>query len=572
MRLKSNKKHVVKPDEKRSFQFGPAVPHNEQLHFKTNFIRTSKYTLLTFLPKAIMVQFRRYANFFFLITAVIQCIKTVSPLNPVSAVAPFVFVIALSVVREGWEDYQRHKSDNELNSSPCEIYRNNQFSPYRWRDIRVGEIIRIKEGEFLAADVILLNTSNDDHVAFIETSSLDGEKNLKTKNTSKDLIDLTIRGTISDLCQGSITCDSPNPFLHRFEGFLELKTGKKLMLGPKNLLYRGSKLKNTQWALGVVVYTGLDTKVMRNAEVSYVKQSGIEKIINTGIIVLLLVMLLFCLLTAIGSYIWSALYLHSTDTHHINYLWKKYSIGVDAIINFFAYFLLLNTMIPISLIVTLEFVKLFQSFFVNKDVDMYNDENKRFARVSTTTIIEELGQVEYVFSDKTGTLTCNVMEFKLCMIGRKLYGDKSVLKFSAGPAPGELPALVPAMSKKVSTPPALLPTMSKKLSNSALVPSLSKKLSNPALVPNLSKKFSAIDYAFDEKELHADLRGALEIETDIQFHGGMTPIMTQKALINEFMKCLSLCHDCVVEKTEDGDYNFQVNQTCFISIASTKSL
>ena len=510
--------------ERRTFHFGITHGLNEHSHFKTNFIRTSKYTLLTFLPKSILIQFNRYANFFFLLTAIVQSIPTVSPLTPFSAIAPFVFVIFLSVVREGYEDFLRHKSDKELNSSPCEIYRNGQFSRFKWRDIRVGEIIRVKEGEFLPADLVLLNASNEHSIAYIETSSLDGEKNLKTKTTLKELVGLTENGEPTKTCEGSLSCDHPNALLHRFEGYIELQSGKKIMLGPKNFLYRGAKLKNTEWAIGIVVYTGEDTKVMKNAEVSHVKQSYIEKSINTGILVLLLILILFCLLTATASYIWNALYLDSSDVHQIVYLSKTHSNGVEAIINFFAYFILINTMIPISLIVTLEFVKLFQSFFINKDVDMYNEENQRFAHVSDTTIIEELGKVEYVFTDKTGTLTCNKMEFKLCVIGNKLYGDKSILN-----------------------PQGL---------------NVSATLQKRDSITNVNE---GIDYSFDDRGLNADLHGESDVRISVEFHGTdiVTPVTSQKALINEFMQCISLCHDCVVEKDANEGIQFQVTSMNF---------
>ena len=307
--------------EKRKFNFGGShKPHQQpkkNSQFKSNFIRTSKYSVLTFLPKAILIQFNRYANFFFLATAIIQSIPTLSPLNPFSAIAPFVFVICLSVIREGYEDLMRHKSDRELNSSPCEIYRDGKFSRFQWKDIHVGEIVRIKEGEFFPADLVLLNASNDHSVAYIETSSLDGEKNLKNRTSLKELAAVTENGEPSQACQGSITCDQPNAFLHRFEGFIELQDGKKLMLGPKNFLFRGAKLKNTEWALGIVVYTGLDTKVMKNAEMSHVKQSDIEKTVNIGILILLITLLFFCLFAAVARlHLGSALFGFNQQSCH----------------------------------------------------------------------------------------------------------------------------------------------------------------------------------------------------------------------------------------------------------------
>ena len=184
-------------------------------------------------------------------------------------------------------------------------------------------------------------------------------------------------------------------------------------------------------------------------------------------------------------------------------------------------------MIPISLIVTLEFVKLFQSFFINRDADMYNEENQRYAHVSSTTIIEELGKVEYVFTDKTGTLTCNKMEFKLCMIGNKLYGDRSVLRFQG----------------QYSESPQIRR-------------------------PNAEDGTAGVDYNFNDQSLNADLRGEADVKINAEFHGNKAePITSQKALVNEFMTCIALCHDCVVDKSNNSEICYQV-----IKIRTTKRL
>jgi len=95
----------------------------------------------------------------------------------------------------------------------------------------------------------------------------------------------------------------------------------------------------------------------------------------------------------------------------------------NPVLNFFAYFLLLNTMIPISLVITLEIIKVVQCYFISVDAQMYSLEDAAGCHVSTTTINEELGQVTYVFSDKTGTLTQNMMEFKSLCVENEIYGS-----------------------------------------------------------------------------------------------------------------------------------------------------
>lgn len=507
--------------EKRTLNFG-TTQVLQPTPFKSNFIRTSKYSIIDFLPKSILLQFNRYANIYFLVTAIVQSIPQVSPLSPFSAIAPFVFVMALSIIREGYEDYYRHKSDRETNAYPCLIYRNNKFEKDTWKNIHVGDIIKVKDNEFFPADIVSLNSSNEFGVSYMETSSLDGEKNLKPRQSLKETIELTKNGEPTSEFLGKITCDQPDAQIHKFDGFLQLDNGTKSILGPKNFMLRGTRLKNTEWVIGVVVYTGFDTKVMKNAETSYIKVSNVEATINNCIMGILVVELILCIFCAAGSYIWNILYLtaNGDQGHAVVYLGKQYNIGVEALINFFAYFLLLNTMIPISLIVTLEFVKLFQSFFIMKDQDMYNNEKKRFANVSSTSIIEELGQVEYIFTDKTGTLTCNRMEFKLCMIGNKLYGDRSVLK---DPNSASIAANNPKR----------------------------RAIQNPA---------EGVEYTFNDRSLGVDLRGEADVEVQVDFFGKDIPsIRSHRLLMNEFMKCLSLCHDCVIEAGPNGEIQYQVS-------------
>jgi len=96
---------------------------------------------------------------------------------------------------------------------------------------------------------------------------------------------------------------------------------------------------------------------------------------------------------------------------------------------FFTYFLLLNTLLPISLQVALEVVKLVQAYFIEVDALMFSWERDRLVKCQTASVVEDLGQIGYIFSDKTGTLTRNVMEFKYMVVGSDFYGNQK--KFEA---------------------------------------------------------------------------------------------------------------------------------------------
>lgn len=388
------------------------------MHFRTNKIRTTKYNIFSFFPKSLLYQFVRFANVYFLITAVIQSIPYVSPLNPFSAILPLIFVLGVSMVREGVEDYSRYRTDCEINDSKATILKNGKWTEVQWKEIFVGDFIRIKNEERFPTDILVLSTSykkESKGACFIETASLDGERNLKPKCAIPEVMNLIDQKGYEGL-EGKVICSHPNPHLHSYDGVIELD-GKQYAINAKQLLLRGASLRNTEYIEGLVVYTGHDSKVMKNSENARNKTSKMESLMNNLIMRLLILQALLYLAAMVGFLAWNI----SVHKNYQNFWIYDFNFYLEAFLMIFTYFILFNTMLPISLIVTLELVKVCQSYFIAVDKDFYNPKRDKGCKVMTRSINEELGQVEYVFSDKTGTLTCNEMELKYLMIGGTTY-------------------------------------------------------------------------------------------------------------------------------------------------------
>ncbi|TFK80361.1 phospholipid-translocating P-type ATPase [Polyporus arcularius HHB13444] len=394
--------------------------------FCNNYVSTSKYNLATFVPKFIFEQFSKYANLFFLFTALIQQIPDVSPTNPYTTIAPLSVVLLASAFKETQEDLKRHQSDSELNARLAKVLQpDGTFADKKWKDIMVGDVLRVESDDFIPADILLLSSSEPEGFCYIETSNLDGrETNLKIKQASPQTSHLTSPHLVTAL-HGTLRSEHPNNSLYTYEGTLELVSSggvpKQVPLGPDQLLLRGAQIRNTPWAYGLVVFTGHETKLMRNATAAPIKRTAVERQVNIHIVFLFIFLLALSIGSTIGSSIRSWFFSSAQW-----YLLEQPTISGRAkgfIEDILTFIILYNNLIPISLIVTMEVVKYQQAQLINSDLDMYYAKTDTPALCRTSSLVEELGQIEYVFSDKTGTLTRNEMEFRFCSIGGVAYAD-----------------------------------------------------------------------------------------------------------------------------------------------------
>jgi len=173
---------IIKREDLYEFYINDPEKNTVELFFKNNKISTTKYNAFTFLPKALLYQFIRLANVYFVFMAVLQSISLISPLSPTTAIAPLVFVLAVSLIREAVEDLKRRKLDNEQNSNEVETYINGTWMKIQSGNLQMGEIVRVKKDGVFPSDLLLIDSNLKDGICFIETGTLDGEKTLKIKN------------------------------------------------------------------------------------------------------------------------------------------------------------------------------------------------------------------------------------------------------------------------------------------------------------------------------------------------------------------------------------------------------
>uniref|UniRef100_A0A3Q0T239 Phospholipid-transporting ATPase n=1 Tax=Amphilophus citrinellus TaxID=61819 RepID=A0A3Q0T239_AMPCI len=386
--------------------------------FCDNHVSTTKYGILTFLPRFLYEQIRRAANAFFLFIALMQQIPDVSPTGRYTTLVPLIFILTVAGIKEIIEDYKRHKADNTVNKKKTTGITRVLVNVFFMRVlVAVGDIVKVTNGQHLPADMVIVSSSEPQAMCYIETSNLDGETNLKIRQGLPLTAGLQ---TLEDLMglSGRLECEGPNRHLYDFTGTLRLENQNPVPLGPDQVLLRGAQLRNTQWVVGIVVYTGHDSKLMQNSTKAPLKRSNVERVTNMQILVLFGILLVMALVSSVGAAIWNRE--HTDDACW--YLSRAGDISLNFAYNLLTFIILYNNLIPISLLVTLEVVKFTQALFINWDVEMYYAETDTPAMARTSNLNEELGQVKYLFSDKTGTLTCNIMHFKKCTIAGITYG------------------------------------------------------------------------------------------------------------------------------------------------------
>ncbi|KAH9086484.1 hypothetical protein LEN26_020131 [Aphanomyces euteiches] len=404
---------------------------NRQFHFQagcflsnefgSNRVTTSMYTPWTFFPKFFAQTFSKMNNLYFLFVCILEMIPGISTTNgfPTTAM-PLIFVTAVDACFRLVEDYARHCDDDKANNrQTLRLGPSLSFEPIPWADVRVGDILKVVNGDLVPADMVLLHVDDPTSATFcyVETSSLDGETNLKLRQSLMETQTLPL-----EKLRGHIDCDAPNAG-SSFSGTLVLSDSLcAIPMGASNVLLRDCVLRNTRAVIGVVCHSGHDTKVMQCTRSCPTKQSRIDRLVNRELVYIFGLTMSLCLIAAAASCAFDR-----TNVPHAWYFHRqvaKTPVLLSFITSFLGFFLMLSNAVPISLYVTLNVVKALQARTIEADLAIATPTTK--CKVKTIALNDDLGQISHIVTDKTGTLTRNVMVFRSCSVRGTLYGHFAV--------------------------------------------------------------------------------------------------------------------------------------------------
>ncbi|KAI8816347.1 putative NEO1-P-type ATPase [Fimicolochytrium jonesii] len=367
--------------------------------YNPNVVRNQKYNVASFLPLVLYEQFKFFFNLYFLLVALSQFVPALKIGYLFTYFGPLSFVLLVTIGKEGNDDWKRYQRDEEANSQLYQRLTDSGFVEVPSSDLKVGDFVLIEKNQRVPADCVLLRTTESSGACFIRTDQLDGETDWKlrvavpyTQNLGNDQALLRLRG--------SVYAEKPHKDIHMFVGNMNIETTTEgdhvEALNAENTLWANTVVASGN-ALGIIVYTGIDTRAVMNTSFPSTKVGQLDNEINR--------------LSKILAVVTLILSIAMVGLNGFRGIWYIYM---------FRFLILFSSIIPISLRVNLDMGKTVYSMQIMRDRRIPDTV------VRTSTIPEELGRIGYLLTDKTGTLTQNDMELKRLHMGTMSYGGESM--------------------------------------------------------------------------------------------------------------------------------------------------
>lgn len=377
------------------------IPYSKNYSYPSNAISNAKYNAFSFLPSILYEQFKFFFNLYFLLVALSQAIPALRIGYLSSYIVPLAFVLIVTMSKEAWDDILRRRRDRDANTELYQVLSPDGSQIHtKAQNLKVGNLVKLHKDQRIPADLILLQSSETSGESFIRTDQLDGETDWKLRIAVPTTQNLDTRS----LFNINIRAEYPQKDIHSFFGNISFNDAS-LGLSVDNTLWANTVLAAGS-AIGCVIYTGTDTRQALNTSKPRAKIGRLEIEINSlSKILCVCVFLLSFGLVAVNGF------------------------SGNWYINVMRFLILFSTIIPVSLRVNLDMAKSVYAYQIEHDKSIPD------TIVRTSTIPEDLGRIEYLLTDKTGTLTQNDMEMKKIHIGTVSYtGDTmdEVATFVAG--------------------------------------------------------------------------------------------------------------------------------------------
>ena len=380
-------------------------------------------------------------SIFFLIASILSCIKILSTKSVTSSLIPFIMVLAIGIILDLIEEIKRYRNDITTNGTATKVYKSGKFRRIEWRDIKVGNLVKVKNNEIIPADMLIICSSNVDGTFYLQTSNLDGESNLKeretmiytqkiflNKNIKKD--ENNLKKIFQENCE--IEVDQPNKSIYDIKGNINIENNMN-SFEIRNCAIRGARLKNTKFIYGIVLYTGKETKIMMNIIKYKEKVVYLDKLVDTIVLIIIIIRLIYVITFMFIGIYYRSKYLPEYDGTKIEYDYlyyyrhfngnKEQNNSLENIKFFTSHFILSQTLLPTSVAVLLALTKVIQSLFLEFFDKSLRENKDEKMKCFSNELLGELGSVKYIFSDKTGTLTKNQTQFKACSIYTSLFDE-----------------------------------------------------------------------------------------------------------------------------------------------------